>query len=98
MNSYVSYSHVLGSEKATLVLLQPSMACSPLHAIVSLIGLLVLDAVTSSQSKAHALRAGQTYEIDNCVVRFEGVAGSPATWVAAPPNEGRRRVSATRIG
>lgn len=78
VNSYVSYSHVMGSEKATLVLLQPSIACSPLHAIVSLIGLLVLDAVTSSQSKAHALRAGQTYELDNFVVRFEGVAGPPA--------------------
>ncbi len=78
VNSYVSYSHVLGSETATLVLLQPSIACSPLHAIVSLIGLLVLDAVTSSQSKAHALRAGQTYELDNFVVRFEGVAGPPA--------------------
>jgi len=78
VNSYVSYSHVMGSEKATLVLLQPSIACSPLHAIVSLIGLLVLDAVTSSQSKAHALRAGQTYELDTFVVRFEGVAGPPA--------------------
>jgi hypothetical protein len=78
LNSYVSYSHVMGSEKATLVLLQPSIACSPLHAIVSLIGLLVLDAVTSSQSKAHALRAGQTYEFDNFVARFEGVAGPPA--------------------
>jgi hypothetical protein len=78
VNSYVSYAHVLGSEKATLVLLQPSIACSPLHAIVSLIGLLVLDAVTSSQSKAHALRAGQTYEIDGFLVRFEGVAGPPA--------------------
>lgn len=78
VNSYVSYSHVMGSEKATLVLLQPSIACSPLHAIVSLLGLLVLDAVTSSQNKAHALRAGQTYELDNFVVRFEGVAGPPA--------------------
>lgn len=78
VNSYVSYSHVMGSEKATLVLLQPSIACSPLHAIVSLIGLLVLDAVTSSQSKAHSLRVGQTYELNNFVVRFEGVAGPPA--------------------
>lgn len=78
VNSYVSYSHVMGAETAALVLLQPSIACSPLHAIVSLIGLLVLDAVTSSQSKAHALRAGQTYELDNFVVRFEGIAGPPA--------------------
>ena len=77
VNSYVSYSHVMGSEKTTLVLLQPSIACSPLHAIVSLLGLLVLDALTSSQSKAHALRVGQTYELDNVVVRFEGVADPP---------------------
>lgn len=77
VNSYISYSHVMGTENATLVLLQPSIACSPLHAIVSLIGLLVLDAVTSSQSNARALREGQTYELNNCVVQFEGIAGPP---------------------
>jgi uncharacterized membrane protein YkvA (DUF1232 family) len=77
LNSYVSYSHVMGSEKETLVLLQPSIACHPLHTIVSLLGLLVFDAVTSSQSKAHALRTGQTYEFDNFVVQFEGIAGPP---------------------
>lgn len=89
VNSYVSYSYVLGSETATLILLQPSIACSPLHAIVSLVGLLVLDAVTSSQSKAHALRAGQTYELDSFVVRFEGVAGPPAPgWLRLRMREG----------
>ena len=77
VNSYVSYSHVLGVEKAPLVLLQPSVACSPLHAIVSLIGLLVLDAVTNAQSKAQTLRVGQVYEIDGFFARFEGVAGPP---------------------
>jgi len=78
VNSFVSYSHVLGSNQGTLVLLQPSVACSPLHAIVSLIGLLVLDAVTTSASKAHALREGTTYELDGFFVRFEGIAGPPA--------------------
>jgi uncharacterized membrane protein YkvA (DUF1232 family) len=77
LNSYVSYSHVMASDKAPLILLQPSIACSPLHATVSLIGLLILDAVTSSESKAHALRPGQTYEVDGFRVCFEGIAGSP---------------------
>ena len=77
VNSYVSYSHVLGLEKAPLLLLQPSVACSPLHAIVSLVGLLVLDAVTSSQTSTQALRAGHTYEVDGFFVRFEGLAGPP---------------------
>jgi uncharacterized membrane protein YkvA (DUF1232 family) len=89
VNSYVSYSHVLNSEKAALVLLQPSIACSPLHAIVSLIGLLVLDALTSSQSKAHALRAGQTYEFDGFRVGFEGIAGPPVPgWLRLQMRDG----------
>jgi uncharacterized membrane protein YkvA (DUF1232 family) len=77
VNSYVSYSYVMGVEKTPLVLLQPSIVCSPLHAIVSLMGLLALDAVTSSQSKAHELREGQTYELDDFVVQFDGLAGTP---------------------
>lgn len=89
VNSYVLYSHVMGAEKAILVLLQPSIACSPLHAIVSLLALLVLDTVTSSHSKAHDLRAGQTYELDNFVVRFEGVAGPPvAGWLRLQMRDG----------
>jgi uncharacterized membrane protein YkvA (DUF1232 family) len=89
VNSYVSYSHVMGAEKAILVLLQPSIVCSPLHAIVSLIALLVLDTVTSSHTKAHDLRAGQTYELDNFVVRFEGIAGPPiAGWLRLQMRDG----------
>lgn len=76
VNSFISYSHVMGSEKMPLMLLQPSIVSSPLHTIVSLIGLLVLDAVTSSENKAHSLRKGQTYEFDNLVVRFEGTDDS----------------------
>lgn len=73
VNSYVSYSHVLGSERAPLILLQPSIASSPLHAIVTLIGLLVLDAVTSSQRKVDALIAGRRYAFDRHVAVYEGV-------------------------
>jgi uncharacterized membrane protein YkvA (DUF1232 family) len=88
VNSYVSYAYVLSSDKAPLVLLQPSVACSPLHAIVSLLGLLVLDAVTSSQGKAHALRTGRTYEIDGCFVRFEGTAGPMPGWLTLHLKDG----------
>jgi hypothetical protein len=89
VNSYVSYGHVIGAEESTLVLLQPSISCSPLHAIVSLIGLLALDAVTSFQSNSHALRAGQTYELDNFVVRFEGFAGAPTPgWLRLQLSDG----------
>lgn len=79
VNSYIAYSHVMGFDNAALILLQPSIECSPLHTIVSLIGLLILDAVTSSESKAHALTQGQTYEVDDFRVRFEGTAGPPTT-------------------
>jgi hypothetical protein len=90
VNSYVSYTYVLGPENATLVLLQPSIACSPLHTIVSLIGLLVLDALTSAQSKAQVLRPGQTYEIDGRFrARFVGVAESPISgWLRLRMREG----------
>lgn len=89
VNSYVSYGHVIGAEESTLVLLQPSISCSPLHAMVSLIGLLALDAVTSFQSNSHALRAGQTYELDNFVVRFEGFAGAPTPgWLRLQLSDG----------
>jgi len=90
VNSYVSYSHVMGSEKATLVLLQPSIACSPLHAIVSLIGLLVLDAVTTSDSKAVSLRIAQAYEVDGCAwVRYEGPSGPPVKgWLRLRTRDG----------
>lgn len=80
INSYVSYSHALGGSETPLVLVQPSVACSPLHSIVSLIGLLVLEGLTSSQDLIKSLRQGQTYEIDGKFrARYDGVlAGPPA--------------------
>jgi uncharacterized membrane protein YkvA (DUF1232 family) len=74
VNSYVSYLHVLGSERSPLVILQPSIVCTPLHTLISLVGLLVLDAVTSSQRKVEALLAGQAYSFDRHVAVFEGVS------------------------
>lgn len=80
INSYVSYSHALCRSGTPLVLVQPSVACSPLHSIVSLIGLLVLDGLTSSQDLVRSLRRGQTYEIDGKFrARYDGVlVGPPA--------------------
>jgi uncharacterized membrane protein YkvA (DUF1232 family) len=79
VNSYVSYTHTLSSEEKPLILVQPSVACSPLHSIVSLIGLLVLDGLTSSRDLIRSLRKGQVYEIDGkFYARFDGVSIAPA--------------------
>jgi hypothetical protein len=78
INSYVSYTHVLDRGLAPLILVQPSVVCSPLHSIVSLIGLLVLDGLTSSKDLVGMLHPGQVYEIDGKFrARFDGVAGPP---------------------
>jgi len=78
INSYISYSHVLGRQDKPLVLVQPSVACSPLHAILSLIGLLVLDSLTSSKDLLQSLRMGQVYEIDGkYYCRFKGISEGP---------------------
>jgi uncharacterized membrane protein YkvA (DUF1232 family) len=81
LNSYVAYNHCLSTSKPALVLLEPSVACSPLHLIVSLLGLLVLEAITSSESRALKLRTGQTYEVDGKhYVRFAGI--DDTAWAA----------------
>lgn len=78
ISSYVSYTHALNGDEKPLILVQPSVACSPLHSIVSLIGLLVLDGLTSSQSLTKSLREGEFYEIDGkFYARFEGVSSGP---------------------
>lgn len=83
VNSFVAYSHVLERQKSILVLLQPSVSCSPLHPIVSLIGLLVLDSMTSCENVVASLREGQTYCLDGYVVTYQGVAKEPllAGWL-----------------
>lgn len=78
INSYVSYAHALDGEGKTLVLVQPSVECSPIHAIVSLIGLLVFDGITSSKDLLQSLQEGQIYEIDGkFYARFDGFSGPP---------------------
>jgi len=82
INSYVSYSHALDGNKTPLVLIQPSVACSPVHAIVSLIGLLVLDGLTSSRNLVTSLRVGQIYEIDGKLyAQYKGMADWPQGWI-----------------
>lgn len=79
LNSYISYSHALNGQDNLLVLIQPSVACSPLHAILSLIGLLVLDGLTSSKDLIQSLRVGQVYEIDGrFYCRFGGISEDPS--------------------
>ena len=74
LNSFVSYAHALETEAKPLVLLQPSIVCSPLHSIVCLIGLLVLDGLTSSKDIIHSLSEGQIYEIDGKLfARYGGI-------------------------
>jgi uncharacterized membrane protein YkvA (DUF1232 family) len=80
LNSYVSCFHALRSAEPVLLFLQPSVSCSPLHPITSLVGLLILDALTSANNRAQALRVGHTYEVDGAFwVKFEGISDMPAT-------------------
>ena len=78
VNSYVSYSHALDGAEKLLILVQPSVACSPLHSIVSLIGLLVLDGLTSSRDLLDSLSPGHVYEIDGqFYAMYEGIDSGP---------------------
>ena len=78
INSYVSYSHALDGAEKPLILLQPSVACSPLHSIVSLIGLLVLEGLTSSRDLLDSLSIGHVYEIDGqFYAMYEGIESGP---------------------
>ena len=78
ISSFLCYTHALEGVGHPLILVQPSVACSPVHSLVSLIGLLVLDGLTSSPSLLGSLRVGQVYEIDGQFrVRYGGVLEGP---------------------
>ena len=78
ISSFLCYSHALEGARHPLILVQPSVACSPVHALVSLLGLLVLDGLTSSPSPFGSLRVGQVYEVDGRFrVRYGGVLKGP---------------------
>lgn len=80
INSYVSYTHALDGTEQPMILVQPSVACSPLHSIVSLIGLLVLEGLTSSRDLLESLQIGQVYEIDgHFYAKYEGTLNRPPT-------------------
>lgn len=104
LNSYVSYTHALEGDDKPLILVQPSVECTPIHPIVSLIGLLVLDGLTSSEDLLNSLQEGQTYEIDGkFYASFEGFSGPPVSgWLRLrfqdcicirPPNLADRMVA-----
>lgn len=79
-NAYVAYCHALAGADRPLVLVQPSVACSLLHAIVSLMGLVVLEGLTSSHDQLQVLEDNRVYEIDGqYYARYEGTCeSSPA--------------------
>lgn len=64
VNSYVGYQHVLDGERAPLICIEPSTVCSPLHLLISLLGLLILEGLTSTRNLAATLNRGQIYEVD----------------------------------
>ncbi len=78
ISSFLCYNHALERSRDPLILVQPSVACSPVHTLVSLLGLLVLDGLTSSSSPFGSLRVGRIYEIDGQFrVRYGGVLEGP---------------------
>lgn len=93
VSSYVAYAHALDGGREPLLLLQPSVACSPLHSLIGLIGLLVLDGVTSARDAASLLRPGQHYEIDGrLLVQYLGPAAEPPGWIRLQLRDLRRIV------
>ena len=80
LNSYVAYRHALDRSSTPLVFVQPSVACGPLHTIVTLMGLAVLDGLTSSEGYVEPLKIGQVYEVDGKFrVQYDGfLDGLPA--------------------
>jgi uncharacterized membrane protein YkvA (DUF1232 family) len=74
MMSFSVYQHALRSNGAVLVMLQPSVSCSPVHSIVTLIGVLVFEAATSSHRAVSALKLGQKYKFDRHVAVFDGIS------------------------
>lgn len=81
--SYALYSRVLSSQNVLTICTQPSIACSLLHSIISLIGFTVLDTLTSTLDPMNALKIGHLYTIDNSVyVRFRGItSGDQTGWM-----------------
>jgi uncharacterized membrane protein YkvA (DUF1232 family) len=76
VNSYISYLHVLRDEARPILLLQPSVTCTPLHTLVSLMGLVLLDSVTAVAPAEMHLEPGTTYNLHGLFVRFEGIEQS----------------------
>jgi hypothetical protein len=78
INSYISYLHVTEPKEKLLILLQPSISCTPLHLIVSLLGSLVFDLNKLSKFNSNFLRLNQIYEVYNSFVEFRGISDEPS--------------------
>ena len=79
ISSYACYVHALAPRPDPLLILEPSIVCTPLHSILVLVGLLVLERLTEYGEEVTRLQVGQTYEIDaGFFAEFDGVAAAPA--------------------
>ena len=83
LNSYFIYTNALNKAKLLLIYLQPTIACSPIHSIVTLVGLIVLEGITSSINLIKSLKVGQVYGIDGkYYARYKGIDTETAPgWV-----------------
>ena len=90
--SFALYNRTLSGQNTLTICTQPSIACSLLHPIISLIGVIVLDALTSPKDLVRSLEVGHVYAVDGSVfVRFGGVAksGDQPGWLKLEVGKGR---------
>ena len=77
--SYLAYNHVLAGGDEILAFLLPSVRCEPVHLLLTLVGLTILDDLTMGTERAE-LVPGETYEIDGRIVAtFEGLSDDERT-------------------
>ena len=83
VSSYVSYSSSISGCTAPIAFVHPSIACEPLHTLISLMGLTVLDRITSQTQGVDALEESSKYLIDGrYCVEYGGISRrDPIGWL-----------------
>ena len=79
--SYHTYQHAFADTRDALILLQPLISNTPVHNILTLMGLLVFECLTSAEDTADNLVPGDHYKVDGVLrVRFDGFARTDPRW------------------
>ena len=79
--SYHTYQHAFADTRDALILLQPLISNTPVHNILTLMGLLVFECLTSAEDTADNLVVGDHYKVDGKLrVRFDGFARTDPRW------------------